>query len=131
MTEIYALAEKIYNDAVLLKGQKSTVLKWRRMREKWLYSLAEMRENVAVMGEMLDYSYSEEYFALIDEMIDLLDACERGLREKKYGYKARSTNYMQAFHNLARAFLPPENPMRASIGEAREYAHFWLGQGLR
>ena len=83
------------------------------------------------MGEMLDYSYSEEYFALIDEMIDLLDACERGLREKKYGYKARSTNYMQAFHNLARAFLPPENPMRASIGEAREYAHFWLGQGLR
>ena len=131
MTEVYALAEKIYNDAVLLKRQKSTVLTWKRTREKWLSSLAEMRENVLRLEELLDYSYSEEYFELIGEMKHILYACETELREKAYGYRSQSTNYMQAFHNLPRAIFSPENRMHISVKEARKYADFWLGQGLR
>ena len=131
MTEIYNLAEKIYKDAIFLKGQKSTSLTWKRTRERWISALAEMRENVVKMGEMLDYSYSEEYFELIEEMKSILDACEMSLYEKSYIYRAQSTNYMQAFHNLPKAFFPPENRMRISVAEAREYARFWLEHGAR
>ncbi len=126
MTEVYNLAEKIYNDAVLLKGHKSTSLTWKYNREKWLAAIAEMRESVVRMGEILDYSYSDEHFELIEEMKDILCACEKGLREKTYRYKAQSTNYMQAFHNLPRAFFPIENRMHITVYEARKYADFWL-----
>ncbi len=131
MIEIYALAEKIYKDAVFLKRQKSTSLTWKRTRERWLAAIAEMRENVVKMGEMLDYSYSDEYFELIDEMLDILSACEMFLREKTYGYKGICTNYMQAFHNMPRAFFSPEDRMHISVYEARKYAGFWLGRGGR
>jgi hypothetical protein len=131
MTEVYNLAEKIYNDAVLLKGQKSTSLTWKYNREKWLAAIAEMRESVVRMGEILDYSYSDEHFELIEEMKDILCACEKGLREKTYRYKAQSTNYMQAFHNLPRAFFALEDNMRISVYEARKYASFWLDHGRR
>jgi hypothetical protein len=130
MTEIYALAEKLYNDSVALKGQKCTSLIWRKNREKWLASIAEMRENVYALEELLDYSYSEEYFELIEFMKSILNDCERGLREKPYRYKAKSTNYMQAFHNLPRAFFAPENMMQTSVSEAIEYANFWLNRDI-
>ena len=131
MIEIYELAEKIYRDAVFLKGQKSTSLTWKKTRERWLATLAEMRKNVAEMGEMLDYSYSDEHFDLIDEMTDILSACEVCLREKTYGYKGICTNYMQAFHNMPRAFFPIENRMHITVYEARKYASFWLDHGAR
>ena len=131
MTEIYALAEKIYKDAVILKGQKSTSLTWKLNRERWLATIAKMRKTLFEMGEMLDYSYSEDHFALIDEMNGILCACERCLREKTYRYKARITNYMQAFHNLPRAFFAPENNMHITVAEARRYAAFWLSHGTR
>ena len=131
MIEIYDLAEKIYKEAVFLKGQKSTSLTWKLNRERWLSVLAEMRKNVFEMGEMLDYSYSEEHFALIDEMNGILCACERCLREKTYRYKVHSSMYMQAFHNLPRAFFSPENRMHITVSEARKYAEFWLGLGAR
>ena len=86
MIEIYELAEKIYKEAVFLKREKSTSLMWKRTRERWLATLAEMRENVAEMGYMLDYSYSDEYFELVDEMADILCACETALRGKPGGY---------------------------------------------
>ena len=131
MIEIYTLAEKIYKDAVFLKRQKSTLLMWKNTREKWLSTIAEMRKNVADMGEKLDYSYSDEYFELIDEMINILNACEMLLREKTYGYKGICTNYMQAFYNMPRAFFSPEDRMNISVYEARKYADFWLGHGAR
>ena len=131
MIEIYTLAEKIYKDAVFLKGQKSTSLTWKRTRERWLDTIAEMRKNVAEMGERLDYSYSEEYFELIDEMSNILNACETFLREKTYGYKGICTNYMQALHNMPRAFFSPEDRMHISVYEARKYASFWLEHGAR
>ena len=131
MTEVYNLAEKIYNDAVLLKGQKSTSLTWKYNREKWLNDIAGIRENVAKMGEILDYSYSEEYFELIEEMMYILNSCELCLREKIYGYKGICTNYMQAFHNMPRAFFPIENRMHITVYEAQKYASFWLDHGAR
>ena len=131
MIEIYELAEKIYKEAVFLKREKSTSLMWKRTRERWLATLAEMRENVAEMGYMLDYSYSDEYFELVDEMADVLCACETALRGKTYGYKGICTNYMQAFHNMPRAFFSLESPMHISVYEARRYARFWLDHGAR
>lgn len=128
MIEIYDLAEKIYSEAVSLKGQKCTTLVWRKNREKWLSSIAEIRENLFALEELLDYSYSEEYFGLIEFMKSILNDCERGLREKTYRYKAKSTNYMQAFHNLPRAFFSPENVMQTSAAEAIEHAEFWLNR---
>ena len=129
MIEIYELAEKIYKDAVFLKRQKSNLLTWKKTRERWLSAIAEMRENTRSMEEMLDYSYSEEHFALIREMQEILDSCENELREKTYGYKSRSCMYMQAFHNLPRAFFSPENRMCITVAEARKYADFWLSHG--
>ena len=131
MIEIYELAEKIYRESVFLKRQKSTSLTWKRNRERWRSGIAQMRKNVADMGDMLDYSYSDEYFELIDEMLDILGACETCLREKAYGYKGNCTNYMQAFHNMPRAFFSQENRMRISVWEARRYASFWLEHGGR
>ena len=126
MTEVYALAEKIYNDAIFLKGQKSTSLIWRRNREKWLCALDEMIRDIDALNEILDYSYSEEYWVLLSEMKALAETCKNCLLERADRYMARCVNYMQAFHNLPRAFFAPENLMRISIEEAREYAEFWL-----
>ena len=77
MIEIYCLAKKLYKDAVFLKGQKSASLTWKVNREKWLDAIAEMHESVVRMGELLDYSYSEEHFDLIEEMKGILCACEK------------------------------------------------------
>ena len=131
MIEIYDLAEKIYNAAVFLKEQKSTTLVWRKNREKWLSAIAEIRENVIKLEDILDYSYSDEHFELIEYMLFILDSCETDIRTKSYRYKAKSTNYMQAFHNLPRAFFAPENRMHITVYEARKYASFWLDHGAR
>jgi len=131
MIEIYALAEKLYKDSVFLKGQKSTSLTWKKNREKWLSILSEMRESVRKMTDIIDYSYSDEYFELLEEMELIIDACENGLRRKSGFYKSQSSNYMHAFHNLPRAFLAPENRMRITVSQAREYADFWLRHSKR
>ena len=126
MTEVYALAEKMYSDSILLKGQKSSSLTWKKNREMWLIKLSELRENVRKTEEIMDYSYSEEYFVLLHDMEAIVNACENTLCQKRYGYKGQCVNYMQAFHNLPRAFLSPENRMRITVEKAREYADFWL-----
>ncbi len=131
MIKIYNLAEKIYNSSLFLKGQKSTSLVRKANREKWLEVIAEMYADVTELGEILDYSYSEEYFELIEEMKEILYACESCLRGNLYRYEALSVNYMQAFHNLPRAFFSPENDRYISVAEARKYAAFWLENGVR
>ena len=126
MIEIYTLAEKIYGASGALKSQKSSSLIWKKNREKWFEELEKLRTDVFELEEILDYSYSEEHFGLIKDMKDIIDACEEVLRQKRYGYKAKCTNYMQAFHSLPRAFFSPENYKCASVTEARGYAEFWL-----
>ena len=126
MNEIQALAEKIYVTSLYLKGQKSTYFIWKKNHEKWLSLLGEMYEAVCRMEEFWDNFYSYEYWDLLDEMKKIIMDCDEVLRQRRYGYKVKCIIYMQAFHNLARAFLPPENRMRVSMGEAREYAGFWL-----
>lgn len=126
MIEIYTLAEKIYGASGALKSQKSSSLIWKKNREKWFEECEKLRTDIFELEEILDYSYSEEYFVLIGDMKDIINACEESLRQKRYGYKAKCMNYMQAFHNLARVFLSPEDYKYANIAEARRCAEFWL-----
>ena len=131
MNEVHALAEKLYSNSICLKRQKSSSLMWKKNREKWDAMLAEMLADISEMANLWDNSYSYEYLDLLEEMEEILKACQSALLWQEHGYKEQCSIYMQAFHNLPRAFLPPENRMRISVAEAREYADFWLEYGSR
>ncbi|MBQ9746551.1 MAG: hypothetical protein IJW21_06980 [Clostridia bacterium] len=131
MERIHGLAERLYGKAVYLKSQKSSSLARKKHREEWLFVISDMLADLREMADLWDNSFSYEYLDLIEEMEGILKACEACLCAKNPGYKAQSGNYMHAFHNLPRAFLPPENRMRISVAEAREYAAFWLERGAR
>ena len=81
------------------------------------------------MADLWDNSFSYEYLDLIEEMEEMLKACEECILRKVPRYKEKSGIYIQAFHNLPRAFLPLESRMKISAAEAREYADFWLRKG--
>lgn len=126
MKRIHAIAENLYRKAVFLKMQESATLARRKSREQWFAVIADMRADLREMADLWDNSFSYEYLDLIEEMEGLLKSCASCLTAKYPGYKARCGKYMQAFHNLPRAFLSLDNRMHISVAEARGYAGFWL-----
>ena len=65
--------------------------------------------------------YSIEYYEMASFMHKTLAECRVYLTGKSKNYRGTVQRYIWGFHNLPRAFLSIDNPMKISPEQANEY----------
>lgn len=120
---IEKLAEEMYEKSIQIKkfDYRSLIFKSNRMALlKELQKLEELNNSII---ELLHESnvYSAKYYDLSSLMGKTLTECISYLTSKGKNYRMTVQLYVWAFHNLPRAFLPENNPAKATPDEAIEY----------
>lgn len=116
-------AEEIYTLSIQLKKYDNKKLMLRKNRltlEKELYKIqAQVNKIICLLNN--NQNYSIEYMKLATFMSNQITECILLLTTKSKNYKNTVSRYVWGYHNLPRAFLSLNNPMRISPTEAMEY----------
>ncbi len=120
---VFVLAYELYTIAISLKKINEESLNSNTNHTQLLKHLNKMQAMICKMNyEMLQtQTHSLEYFELIVYMNRILCQCTNLLLSQEGNYKEAVCSYIHGFHNLPRAFLPLDNPMKISAKEAMEY----------
>ena len=87
----------------------------------------DMQEFADLLRDATDESdYSNEYEGVIFQMHSILSECINSVMQKEKGYIQTVSNYIKAFHNLSRAFLPITDKSKISASDAIEYSKSYL-----
>ena len=125
---ISKLAEEIYSNSIQLKRYNSRNLFFKKNRltlEKELYEIQEKTESILhELYSNTDYSIEQYKLALF--MNKTLSECIVFLTSKSKSNRETVKRYIWGFHNLPRAFLSTDNPMKISSDEAMNYFRSYL-----
>lgn len=120
---ITKLAEEAYARSIQLKKYNSRNLLFKKNQAALLEELYEIQERTDKIRSILydDDDCIMEYFDLSLFMNRKLSEILITLTLKNKHYRHEIANFVLGFHNLHRAFLSDENPMKTTIDEALEY----------
>jgi len=125
---ISSLAEKIYARSVHLKKYDIKSMLSKRNRLSLKTELHEIQEiNETLLRELYcNTEYSLAHFDLALFMNKILVECIFSLESRKKNYRQTVISYIWGFHNLPRAFLSADDPMRVTPSQAIEYCRPYL-----
>lgn len=125
---ISKLAEDIYAKAIQLKKYNSRNLFFSKNRSDLQNELQQIQESVNIIHYQLqsDATYSAQYYELATLMQNELIEYQSLLITKPKNYRTILSRRVWGFHNLTRAFLPPNNLAGLTAGEAITYYSSYL-----
>ena len=119
---ISKLAVEIYDRMILLKKYDRRRLMFRINRRKLSAELIALRKLTGTLSACLrENGCSADQIEPADFMDNSIFRCLDLLEAKGAASRENLLKHIRGIHNLPRAFLPPENPMRISSSEAAEY----------